>query len=168
METIENKVSKSGLVSLNLDDYYPEGPRMLIDLKDQLWQGMVLKEKDFREWIKNTNWGQFKNCHVAVHCSADAIVPSWSYMLVASKLSGIAKTIEFGDLEHLETVLWEKSLSTIQPEKFTQSRIVVKGCGKHPSPPSAFVNLVSKLQPFAKSIMYGEPCSTVPIWKRSK
>lgn len=165
--TIVNKVAESGIVTLNLENYYHEGPRMSIDLKDMLFMGMILKEKDFREWIKTHDWNQYKNANVCIFCSADAIIPTWAYMLVAAKLNGMAHHFVFGDMETLENSLFEKALSTINTDDFADKRVVIKGCGEKNISPSAYVEITRLLQPVVKSLMFGEPCSTVPVYKKS-
>ncbi|HTF05525.1 MAG TPA: DUF2480 family protein [Bacteroidia bacterium] len=168
MEEITNKVANSGLITIDLGEMYPEGERVLLDIKNQLFQELILREKDFREFIKTNDWSQYKDKYVALTCSADAIIPDWTWMLLASALEPFAKKIIFGDLEKLETVLFEETLSKFNAEEFRDARVVVKGCGDKPVPKTAYIELVRKLQPLAKSIMYGEPCSTVPIYKKSK
>lgn len=163
---IINKVANSGLINLDLEDYYVKGPRKLIDIKDQLFMGMILKEKDFREWIKTNNWSQYQDAFVAVHCSEDAIIPVWAYMLVAAALEPVAKRVVFGDLEALETELYKEVIDSLEVGDFVDQRLIIKGCGNLPVPRAAFLMLTRKLQPIAKSIMYGEACSTVPIYKR--
>jgi protease II len=165
-ENIINKVAQSGLVSFDLAELYPTGERVIYDIKDNLFHGLILREKDFREFVKEHNWEQYQDKHVAVTCTADAIVPTWAYMLLANKLTPFAKTVVFGDLETLETLLFEKELARLDVERFRDQRIVVKGCGDIDVPVSAFVELTNRLTKVAKSIMYGEPCSTVPVYKR--
>lgn len=167
MSEIVNKVAQSGIQTIDLGDYYPAGDRKVIDIKDQLWQGMAIREKDFREFIKENDWPVYQDAHVAVHCSQDAIIPTWAYMLVASALSEFALSIHFGDLESLESYLWRNRLSEIDPENYVDTRVVIKGCADKYVSPSAFVELTSKLKPVVKSLMFGEPCSTVPIYKKS-
>lgn len=164
-EVFVNKVANSGLVTLNLEDYFPAGERKFIDIKEVLFMGMVLKEKDFRDWVKNHDWLAYQNANVAIGCSADAIVPTWAYMLIASKLSGIAKEIVFGDLQALEAVLWRNALQTLDVESFRDQKMVIKGCGDLPVTAAAYAEITRLLTPLAKSIMYGEPCSTVPVYK---
>jgi len=166
MEEIINKVDKSGLTDFNLEDYYPKGARVLFDIKDQLFQGLILKEKDFREFVKSTDWSKYKDKFVALTCSTDAVVPTWAYMLLTSALEPFAKKVVFGDLKTLETILFQEALSKIDPEEFRDKKICVKGCGSVPVPESAYVEITKILFPVAKSIMYGEACSTVPIMKR--
>lgn len=166
MSEIINKVAASGLVTINLEEHFPEGERVVLDIKDQLWQGLALKEKDFREWIKTNDWESFRDKYVAVFCSVDAIIPTWAYMLVASKLEGVAKRFYFGTPEILENILFSELIHSFDPELYRDKRIIIKGCSDRPVPLSAYVELVNKLQPVAKSIMFGEPCSTVPVFKR--
>lgn len=163
---IVNKVAQSGLVEFNLEDLYIKGDRVVFDIKEQLFQGLILREKDFREFVKNENWSSYQDKMVALVCTADAIVPTWAYMLLATAIEPSAKRIVFGNLEVLETVLFNESLSKIEIEKFRDQRIVIKGCSNLPVPESAYVEITRLLRPVAKSIMYGEPCSTVPIYKQ--
>lgn len=165
---IINKVSQSGLITIDLEEYYPKGERVLFDIKDHLFQGLILREKDFREFIKNEDWNKYKDKYVALTCSADAIVPTWAYMLLATQLEPVAKKVVFGSLETLETVLYSEILSRINPVDYKDARVVIKGCGNLPVPKAAYVQITSLLRPVAKSIMYGEPCSTVPLYKQPK
>lgn len=167
-EEIINRVANSGLITLNLEEFYPEGERVLYDIKHNLWQGIALKEKDFREFVKENDWSVFKDQYVALTCSEDAIVPTWAYMLLATKISPFAKRVVFGNLETLEDLLFEQALSNINPEDYEGARIVIKGCSGKAVPASAYINLTDLLMPYAKIIMYGEPCSTVPLYKRPK
>ena len=165
-EEIINKVAQSGLITIDLEEYYEHGERILIDIKDQLFQGVILREKDFREYLKNENWEKYRDKFVAIHCSADAIIPTWAYMLLAIHLEPFAKKIVYGNLEALETTLYNEKLAGIPIERYRDARIVIKGCGNLPVPKSAYVELTRMLRPVAKSIMYGEPCSTVPLYKK--
>ncbi|SMO60854.1 DUF2480 family protein [Solitalea koreensis] len=165
-ETFVNKVANSGLISFDLADYYDKGERLLYDMKENLFQGLILREKDFREFVKNHDWTQYKDKNIAIICSADAIVPTWAYMLLCSKLEPFAKCVVFGNLEYLESVLFTNALHKIDIENYRDQRVVVKGCGDIPVPVSAYVEITAKLRPVVKSIMYGEPCSTVPIYKK--
>lgn len=167
MEII-NKVAESGIITINLEELYPKGERVLLDIKDQLFQELILREKDFREYVKNHNWAQYTGKYVGITCTADAIVPNWAYMLLAIQLQPFAKKIVFGNLELLETLLFQETLATIKPEDYKDARIVVKGCSNLPVPTAAYVELTRLLTPVAKSIMYGEPCSTVPLYKKPK
>ena len=139
---------------------------VLIDVKNNLFQGLILKEKDFREFVKNEDWKKYQDKFVAITCSADAIVPTWAFMLIATSLQPFAKKFVFGDLKTLETILFNEALSKINPEAFKEKRVVIKGCGEIPVPESAYVELTRILTPVVKSIMFGEPCSTVPVFKK--
>ena len=165
-ENIVNKVAHSGLISLDLADLYPQGERVLYDIKENLFHGLILREKDFREFVKEHNWSAYTGKHIGIICSADAIVPTWAYMLLANKLAPYAVSVVFGDLATLETILFQQELNKLDIETYRDQRIVIKGCGDIAVPTSAFVQITSKLTGVAKSIMYGEPCSTVPIYKR--
>jgi hypothetical protein len=166
MEQIINKVAQSGLITFNLEDYYDKNERVVFDIKECLYMGLILREKDFREFIKTNNWEQYRDKNVAITCSADAIVPTWAYMLIASKLSGIANYYFFGDLNNLENSLFQKALSDIDVEYYRDKKLVIKGCGNLPVPINAYVEISRLLLPVVNSIMYGEPCSTVPVYKR--
>ena len=168
MDEIVNKVANSGLITIDLGDHYPEGSRSIIDLKDQLWQGMVIREKDFREWVNTEDWSRLQDHHVALFCSTDAIIPTWAYMLLSSALSPFARSIHFGDAQSLEAELWRASLASVQAEDYLDQRVIIKGCSDRPVSPHAFVELTNKLRPYVKSLMYGEPCSTVPVYKKPR
>jgi hypothetical protein len=172
---IINRVQQSELVEINLEDFYPKGERELLDIKKYLisfslgegqGEAFILKEKDFRNFVKNENWSKYQDKFVAIICSANAIIPTWAYMLVATALQPFAKRFVLGDMSTLESVLFIEALSKINPEKFRNKKLVIKGCGTLPVPESAYMGLVRILAPVAKSIMFGEPCSTVPIYKR--
>lgn len=163
-----NKVAQSGLITIDLEEFYPQGERVVFDIKGFLFQELILREKDFREALKNHDWKNYADKFVSLICSADAIVPTWAYMLIVSYLEPYAKKIVFGDLETLETVLYHDILSKLPMETYKDARIVIKGCGNLPVPKAAYVELTRILKPVAKSIMYGEPCSTVPIFKQAK
>jgi hypothetical protein len=165
-ENIVNKVAQSGLVSFDLADLFPSGERVIYDIKENLFHGLMLKEKDFRAFVKENDWQAYQGKNVAIICSSDAIVPTWAYMLIAAKLTGIANYFVFGDLELLETSLYLAAIEKINTKQFEDQRMVIKGCGEIPIPTSAFIALTAKLLPVVKSIMYGEPCSTVPIFKK--
>ncbi len=165
-ENIVNKVASSGLITLNLEEYYHTGERLVYDIKDNLFHGLMLREKDFREFIKSHDWSVYTGKNVAITCSADAIVPTWAYMLLANKLSPFANEVVFGNLETLEAVLFTKALARIDINAYADERVVVKGCADIDIPVSAYVEITRQLSKVAKSIMYGEPCSTVPIFKR--
>lgn len=163
---IENKIANSGLITLNLADYYPKGERKLIDIAPWLFEGIMLREKDFRQSVKDHDWSQYQDCYVAVFCSEDAIIPQWAYMLLSSALAPFAKKVIFGTREQLESILMDSAIQSLDLSELGDKRVIIKGCGDLPIPPHAYVSVVSKLQPIAKSIMFGEACSTVPIYKK--
>ena len=165
-ETIINRVAGSGIVTLNLEQYLHPGQRMEIDIKDTLFMGLILKEKDFRDWIKNHDWEQYRDANVFIHCSADAIVPTWAYMLIAARLTGVAHFFLFGDAAALDTALFMQALAMVNPADYSEKRVVIKGCGDQYVTPAAYVEITRLLQPFVKSLMFGEPCSTVPVYKK--
>lgn len=165
-ETFVNKVAESGLVSFDLEEYYPKGEIKTFDLKEYLFMGLILKEKDFRAALQSTDWSVYQDAYVAITCTADAIIPMWAYMLVASYLQPFAKEVVFGDEKKLVSTLLLKNLAAVKGEDYTDQRVVVKGCGEVDIPETAYVEITNKLRPFVKSIMYGEPCSTVPIYKK--
>jgi Protein of unknown function (DUF2480) len=164
-EEILNRVKASNLVILDLEELYPTGERVLFDLKPLLFQELVLKEKDFRDFIRSHNWSQYQDKHVAIFCSADAIVPTWAFMLISISLQPFATSIIFGKEDELENYLFQNVLSKIDLEKFRGAKVVVKGCSKVNVPVNAYVRVASLLRPVASSIMFGEPCSTVPLFK---
>ena len=168
MDEIENKVANSGIVTIDLEEYYVPGERILFDIKPLLFQELILKEKDFREFIKTNNWSVYKDKLVAITCSADAIVPTWAYMLLTLALEPFAKKIVFGDLNLLENELFEEKLNHLDIKQYKDARIVIKGCGEKAIPVNVYVKLTALLKPHVKSIMYGEPCSTVPLYKAPK
>lgn len=161
-----NKVAESGIISLNLEDFYPKGEIKTFDLKYFLYMGLILKEKDYRAALLTTDWEVYRDKYVAIICSADAVIPMWANMLAASYLQPVAKDLAFGDEKKLiETVLL-KNIATLNLDEYTDKRIVVKGCGDVSIPETAYVEITNRLRPVVKSIMYGEPCSTVPIFKK--
>ena len=164
--TIINRVTESVLTTIDLEEYAPKGETAIFDLKDHLFMGLILKEKDFRAALQTLDLELYRDKYVAITCTADAIIPMWANMLVAAALQPVAKDVIFSEEKNLLPVLWLKNLSAINGEDFTDKRVVVKGCGDEPIPEEAYVEITNKLRPFAKSIMYGEPCSTVPIFKR--
>ena len=165
---ITNKVALSGIVTIDLEELYPRGERALVDIKDQLFQGLILRERDFREYIKTTDWAIYKDKYVAIICSADAIVPTWAFMLLVSVLEPFAKKVVYGNLEQLETILYQELLLKLDINPYKDAKIIIKGCGDLPVPKAAYVEIMRLLRPVAKSIMYGEPCSTVPLYKQAK
>jgi hypothetical protein len=166
VEEIKNKIAESGLVSIDLKDFYPHGERLIIDMKDHLFEGLILKEKDFRAFVKNENWSKYKDKLVTITSTADAIIPTWAYMLLTSELQPYAKKVVCGSKETLEAILFrENILEKLKPEQYKDKRVMIKGCGDVEIPASAFVDATTLLKPYVKSIMYGEACSNVPIYK---
>lgn len=168
MNEIVNRVANSPIITLDLEQFYRKEERMLFDLKDFLFQGLVLKENDFRTALKEIDWKVFEGKLVAISCTADAIVPNWAFMLVATYLQKYQVEFVIGDLNALEQFLFEKSLEQLKIDSFEGKPVVVKGCSKFPVPLYAYGRVVALLQRVAKSIMYGEPCSTVPLYKASR
>lgn len=167
-QTLVNRVAASGLVTLKLEEFFPKEEMASFDLKDYLFMGLILKEKDFREALANHDWAQYEGKNLAVFCSADAIIPVWAYMLVTVYAVPFATDIFQGTPEEFYKHIFQKALDDVDASQYADQRIVIKGCSDHPVPPSAYVELTRKLQPFAKSIMFGEPCSTVPIYKKPR
>ncbi|MBK9381215.1 MAG: DUF2480 family protein [Chitinophagaceae bacterium] len=165
-EPFINKVAESGLITLDLEKWYPRGEAAVFDMKDYLFMGMILKEKDFREALKQMDWSVYEGKNVAVTCSADAVIPVWAYMLVAAYLQPVAKEIVMGDEKELHKALFLKNLSSINLEEYTDKRVVIKGCGETPIADYVYMEITKILRPVVKSIMYGEPCSTVPVYKK--
>ena len=161
-----NKVAESGLITLDPEKYYPRGETSVFDLKDFLFMGLILKEKDYREALKVFDWEQYRDKIVAVTCSADAVIPVWAYMLAASYLQPVVKDMVMGDEKELHKTIFLKNLSQIDTNEFTDKRVVIKGCGETPIGDFVYMELTKLLRPVAKSIMYGEPCSTVPVYKK--
>ena len=167
-EEIINRVANSKLVTIDLEDYYPEGNRVLIDIKDWLFEEIILKEKDFRAFVSAHDWRQYNNTFVALTCSSDAIIPSWAYLLIATKLSPFAKKVVVGSLETLESVIYVEIINQLNVNDFRDKPLILKGCSNKPIPASAYTLLIQKIQPIAKTIFFGEACSTVPLYKASK
>ncbi|MDC6404086.1 MULTISPECIES: DUF2480 family protein [Maribacter] len=165
-EEIINRVANSKLFTFNLEDHYPTGERKLLDIKFWLYEGIILREKEFRTALEEYDWSQYQDCYVALTCSSDAIVPGWAFMLITTKLQPITKRIVQGSLEDLETALYYDVINTLDLSPYQDMPIIVKGCSKRPVPPNAYIFLTQKLQKVAKSIMYGEACSSVPLFKR--
>lgn len=163
---IVNRVAQSQLRTIDLEDYYPIGERVLLDIKDWLYQGFVLREKEFRASIDAHEWGQYQDKYVAVECSSDAIIPGWAYMLCASKLQPFAKKVVQGNLEVLETAVYQPIIENIDITEFKDKPVIIKGCSNKPVPQNAYLWITAKLLPVAKSVMYGEACSSVPLFKK--
>ena len=167
-DIIVNKVAQSSLITLDLEKFYPKGEIVEFDLKEYLFMELILKEKDFREAMKNLDWSIYQDKNIALHCSADAIIPIWAYMLVTTYVEPYAKDIIFGNKENALNALYLKSLSAINPTDFEDIRVVIKGCADIKIPEAAYVEITHKLRPVVKSIMYGEPCSMVPVYKQAR
>jgi len=165
---IVNRVAASSIKVFDLEEYYVPGERVLFDIRDQLYEGVILKEKPFRDFVRDHDWSQYRDKLVAVTCSEDAIIPTWAYMLLTSALEPFARTIAFGSLEHLEAKIFGDALAEIDWQQFTDAKVVIKGCSKVPVPTAAYVEATRRMRPFAASIMFGEPCSTVPVFKKSR
>jgi hypothetical protein len=167
MENIENKVANSGLITLNPEELILDFPFKTIDIKEQLYMGLMLKEKDFRDYIKTNDWLIYKDCYVNIICSSDAIVPTWAYMLIATKLQAVVKYAMVGTREELEHQLYLNAIEQLETAEYLDKRIVIKGCGDKFIPNNVYLKLTDKLLPIVKSLMFGEPCSTVPVYKKS-
>lgn len=165
---IINRVEQSGLISIDLEDIYDTRERVIIDLKDLLFQGIALREKDFREFIKNEDWSKYSDKNVGVICSVDAIIPTWAYMLLISRIEPFASNVIVGDSDKLEEYLFLQALNDLDIESYRDKKLVIKGCSNKPVPAFAYAELTRKLRPIASSIMFGEPCSTVPVYKKPK
>ena len=163
---IINKVAASALITINPEDYYPRGEMAVVDLKEFLFMGMIIKEKEFREALKSADWEKYRDKNVAITCTTDAIIPMWAYMLAASYLQPVAKDIVVGNEKELKRTLFIKNLLQINPKDFADKRVVIKGCGETPIEEFVYAEITKLLRPVAQSIMYGEPCSTVPVYKK--
>ncbi|MEZ0542060.1 DUF2480 family protein [Fibrella arboris] len=170
METdvIVNRVAGSGLVTLDLEEYYHPGERVVYDLKDNLFMGLILKEKDFRAFLKEHDWSQYAGKNVAITCTEDAIIPTWAYMLLTLQLQPYANTVVYGTIQDLNEKLYFDAIKTIDPDEYRGAKVVVKGCSKVPVPTAAYVELTRLLAPVVQSLLFGEPCSTVPLFKRKQ
>ena len=165
---IVNRVAQSQLMTFDLEDFYPKGERKVLDIKDWLYEGLILREKDFRVHVEEHDWSIYQDAFVAMTCSSDAIIPGWAFMLVASKLLPYAKRVVVGSLEDLETALYQTLLEVLDVSEFEDKPVIIKGCSHKPVPANAYLIAMAKLQPIAKSVMYGEACSSVPLFKRKK
>ena len=166
MDEIVNKVAQSKLQVFDLEDYYPEGRRMSVDIAQWLTEGFILREKDFRDFLKLYDWAQYQSAYVNVFCSTGAIIPTWASILVTLYLAPYARKVVSGTSEDLETALYQELLPTLDYSKYNDLPIIIKGCSRKPVPMAAYVLSAQHLQPFAKSIMYGEACSAVPLYKK--
>ena len=167
-EVFVNKVAESGIITLNLEEFYPKEETVVFDMKEHLFMGLILKEKDFRETMKSLDLSVYKEKNIAITCTADAVIPVWAYMLVTSYLQPVANNIVFGDVAFLHKTIFLNNLANININDYQDKRVVIKGCGDLPITETAYVAITNMLRPVVKSIMYGEPCSTVPIYKKPK
>lgn len=168
MEEIINRVAKSPLITIDLEAFFPDGKRIHIDLANWLFEGLILKEKDFREALKNHDWTQYKDAYVSMSCSTDAILPGWAYLLLSSHLQPFTRKIVLGDATELNRVLYQEIISEMDIEPFRDKKIILKGCSNKPVPESAYIYLAERLLPIVNSLMFGEACSTVPLFKKKK
>jgi hypothetical protein len=166
-ESLINKVAESGLITIDLEKFYPKTETAVFDLKNYLFMGLILKEKDFREALKKTDWSVYQHKNIALTCTADAIIPVWAWMLTVSYLQPVAKEVVMGDEKELHKALYLKNIEAIDINEFTNQRVVIKGCGETPIADYVYMEITKRLRPVVKSIMYGEPCSTVPVYKRT-
>ena len=167
METIVNKVAESGIITLDLAPYINTDDIAIFDLKPFLFREMILREKDYRTALQTHDWQQYHGLHVAVMCSVEAIIPVWAYMLAAAYLQPVAASVYYGSRDELANVMIQQRINAIDVTEYIDKRVVIKGCGDTPIPDAAYLSVTQRLRPFVKSLMYGEPCSTVPIYKKS-
>lgn len=165
-DEIINRVANSKLIVVDLEDYYPKGNRTVFDIKDWLFEELVLREKDFREKVAQHDWSQYQDDFVVLTCTSDAIVPAWAFMLLTMHLEPYAKKVVIGSLEQLETILYQDIIQNLDVSIFEDKPLIIKGCTNKPVPANAYILLSQKLRPIAKSIMYGEACSSVPLYKK--
>ena len=165
-DEIINRIAQSKLITFDLEDFYPDGKRITLDIKDWLYEGLILREKDFRASVENYNWKQHDGHYIALTCTTDAIIPGWAFMLISSRLHPFAKKIVIGDLEQLESAIYQDIITNLDVSSFKDKPVIIKGCSNKPVPQNAYINAVSKIQTVAKSVMYGEACSSVPLFKR--
>jgi hypothetical protein len=167
-QPLVNRVANSGLITINLENYFPQAEVVSFDLKDYLFMELMLKEKDFRAALKEHDWAQYEGKVLAAFCSTDAIIPMWAYMLIAANAAPFAADVFQGTPEQYYQLAFRQALASIDGAAYDQKRVVIKGCSDKPVPPAAYMELTRKLQPYAQSIMFGEPCSTVPVFKRPR
>jgi hypothetical protein len=165
-EIVNRIANNKNLITFDLEEYYPKGDRILFDIKDWLFEGLILREKEFRKHVLDHDWSQYQDAYIALTCSTDAIIPAWAYLLLTSSLQPFTKKVVVGSLEVLETILYAEIINTIDIVTYQNKFIIIKGCANKPVPPGAYIDLIQKLQPVARSIMYGEACSSVPLYKK--
>ncbi|WP_224484255.1 DUF2480 family protein [Robertkochia aurantiaca] len=166
MEEIRNRVAESKLVTVNLEDYYQPGSRRSLDISEWLYEGFILKEKEFRDAVKAHDWEQYEHAFLAVYCTSDAIIPAWAYMLITAQAAPYARRVFYGDLEALEASIYQETLANTDFSHLKDKPVIVKGCSEKPVPQNAYLLLIQHLQPLVKSLLYGEACSSVPLYKR--
>lgn len=166
MAEFVNKVAESGLITIDLENWYPKGEIVVLDLKDYLFMGMIVKEKEFRDSLKNTDWETYRNKMVSVICSADAIIPSWAFMLVASYLQPVCKELALATPDEMRKQVFLRNIQSINSMDYKDQRVIIKGCGDTPIGDFAYLEITRILRPVVRSLMYGEPCSTVPVFKK--
>ena len=166
MSEIVNRVAQSSLITFDLEDYYPEGERVVLDISTWLYEGLILREKEFRQHVEEHDWTQYKDAFVAVKCSTDAIIPAWAFMLITSKLQPFARMVLQGDLSDIETQLYADIIRELDLTPFKDKPVIIKGCADKPVPPNAYIWATERIQSVARSVMYGEACSSVPLFKR--
>ena len=166
MSEIVNRVAQSNLVTLDLEEYYPDGKRTLLDISPWLYEGIILKEKEFRKQVSEHSWTEYQDAYVAITCSTDAIIPAWAYMLITTRLKPYARQIVLGDLTDLETHIFAEIIKELDLSPFTDKPVIIKGCSNKPVPPNAYIWATERIQNVARSVMYGEACSSVPLYKR--
>ncbi|MEM7084788.1 MAG: DUF2480 family protein [Bacteroidota bacterium] len=167
-DEIVNRVANSKLVTIDLEDFYPEGKRMTLDISTWLMDGIILREKEFRQHLKDYDWSSYKDAFVSIYCATDAILPGWAFMLVAVRLNEVAQKTVVGSPKDLETVLFSEIITALDVSEYRDKPVIIKGCTHKPVPENAYVLLAQKLQPVAKSVLYGEACSSVPLFKKSR
>jgi len=165
-DEIKNRVAESSLKTIDLEDFYPSGNRIELDISQFLFEGIILKEKDFREKVVSYNWEQFQDCYVTLTNTTEALIPAWAFMLLTIQLSSCSKIVSLGNLVQLETAIFSEIISKLDLSIYKDQRVIIKGCSNRPIPENAFIQLTQRLQPIVKSVMYGEACSSVPLFKR--
>ncbi len=165
-QEIVNRVAQSNLITFDLEEFYPEGKRLLLDIKDWLYEGLILREKEFRTLVSEYDWEQYQDSYVALTCSTDAIIPGWAFMLITSELAPFAKLVVTGDLEVLETAIFQQLITELDVSSYQDKPVIIKGCTNKPIPPNAYLWATLRIQKVASKVMYGEACSSVPLFRR--
>lgn len=165
-EEIINRVAQSKLMTIDLEDYYPSGERVLFDISDWLLEGLILREKEFRKYVADYDWSKHQGQYVSLICSTDAIIPGWAYMLVSVNMTPFVEKVIIGTLENLETSIYQDIISKLDVSSYQDKPVIIKGCANKPIPDNAYTMMIAKLHGVAKSVMYGEACSSVPLYKK--